>query len=52
MRTQDSACAEELEDARRLLEGQAREEHQVLVREGAGREWRDAGDTTLSGPSC
>lgn len=39
------------ENSRRLLEAQARQEHEELVRESAGREWRDAGNVTLSGPS-
>ena len=50
-RTQDAARAEELENARLLQEARARQEQEELVRESAGRERRDAGDTTLSGPS-
>ncbi|WP_161965277.1 hypothetical protein [Ornithinimicrobium cerasi] len=48
---QDAARAEDLENARRLQEAQAHREHEELVRESAGRERRDAGNTTLSGPS-
>lgn len=50
-RMQDTARAEDLENARRLHEAQAHREHEELVRESAGRERRDAGNTTLSGPS-
>lgn len=50
-RAQDAARAEELENSRRLQEARARREHEELTRESADRERRDAGNTTLSGPS-
>ena len=50
-RMQDTARAEDLENARRLHEAQARQKQEELVMESAGRERRDAGNTTLSGPS-
>lgn len=51
-RAQDAARAEELENSRRLQEARARAgSNEELAKGNADRERRDAGNTTLSGPS-